>query len=68
MTRTNFTIGKKLFLSFGAALVASIVMGLVTFSSIARMSATYNTDGRLPDGSTDHVRSRPALRRESSPR
>jgi methyl-accepting chemotaxis protein len=42
MTRTNFTIGKKLFLSFGAALLASIIMGVVTFSSIARMSASYN--------------------------
>jgi methyl-accepting chemotaxis protein len=42
MTRTNFTIGKKLFLSFGAALLASIIMGVVTFSSIARMSASYD--------------------------
>jgi CHASE3 domain sensor protein len=42
MTRTNFTIGKKLFLSFGAALLASLIMGAVTFSSIARMSASYN--------------------------
>ena len=42
MTRTNLTIGKKLFISFGAALAASIIMGIVTFSSIARMSETYN--------------------------
>jgi methyl-accepting chemotaxis protein len=42
MTRTNLTIGKKLFLSFGAALLASLIMGAVTFSSIARMSASYN--------------------------
>jgi methyl-accepting chemotaxis protein len=42
MTRTNLTIGKKLFLSFGAALAASIIMGIVTFSSIARMSESYN--------------------------
>jgi methyl-accepting chemotaxis protein len=42
MFRTNLTIGKKLFLSFGAALAASIIMGVVTFSSIARMSDSYN--------------------------
>jgi CHASE3 domain sensor protein len=50
MTRTNFTIGKKLFLSFGAALLASITMGAVTFSSIARMSASYDSTAVIQVG------------------
>ncbi len=36
---TNMTIGKKLFLSIGAALTAALVMGVLMFVSLSRVGA-----------------------------
>jgi len=42
MTKSSMTIGKKLFLSFGAALFASLLMGALTFVNILRINANLD--------------------------
>jgi methyl-accepting chemotaxis protein len=40
MARTNYTIGKKLLLSFGAVLIAAITMAALSLITIARINAS----------------------------
>jgi methyl-accepting chemotaxis protein len=42
VAQSSYTIGKKLFLSFGAALAATLILAAITFISISRMSSSVD--------------------------
>jgi methyl-accepting chemotaxis protein len=42
VAQSAYTIGKKLFLSFGAAIAATLILAAITFLSISRMSASVD--------------------------
>jgi methyl-accepting chemotaxis protein/methyl-accepting chemotaxis protein-1 (serine sensor receptor) len=42
VAQTSYSIGKKLFLSFGAAIAATLILAAITFLSISRMSSSVD--------------------------
>jgi methyl-accepting chemotaxis protein len=59
VAQTSYSIGKKLFLSFGAAITASLLLASVTFLSIARINSSL-------DEIVDHSARRQLLARSIS--